>query len=62
MKRFSLKRLSVEGHWEGLLYWGPWKMCYERLRMRTFLSLGAPLFPRGVGIRRGGLYTGDFEW
>jgi len=24
---FSLKRLSAEGLWEGLLYWGPWKAC-----------------------------------
>jgi hypothetical protein len=27
MERFSLKRLSVEGLWGGLLYWGPWKIC-----------------------------------
>jgi hypothetical protein len=24
---FSLKRLSAEGLWGGLLYWGPWKIC-----------------------------------
>jgi hypothetical protein len=23
----SLKRLSAEGLWGGLLYWGPWKIC-----------------------------------
>ena len=27
MERFSLKRLSVDGLWGGLLYWGPWKIC-----------------------------------
>jgi len=27
IERFSLKRLSVEGLWGGLLYWGPWKIC-----------------------------------
>jgi hypothetical protein len=27
MELFSLKRLSAEGIWGGLLYWGPWKMC-----------------------------------
>jgi len=27
MERSSLKWLSVEGLWGGLLYWGPWKMC-----------------------------------
>jgi hypothetical protein len=27
MELFSLKRLSVEGLWGGLLYWGPWKIC-----------------------------------
>jgi hypothetical protein len=27
MEHFSLKRLSVEGLWGGLLYWGPWKIC-----------------------------------
>ena len=27
MERFSLKRLSEAGLWEGLLYWGPWKIC-----------------------------------
>jgi hypothetical protein len=27
MEHFSLKRLNVEGLWEGLLYWGLWKIC-----------------------------------
>jgi len=27
MERFSLKRLSEEGLWGWLLYWGPWKIC-----------------------------------
>jgi hypothetical protein len=27
MELFSLKRLSAEGLWGGLLYWGPWKIC-----------------------------------
>jgi hypothetical protein len=26
MERLSLKRLSVEGLWGGLLYWEPWKI------------------------------------
>jgi hypothetical protein len=26
MEHFSLKGLSVEGLWGGLLYWGPWKI------------------------------------
>jgi hypothetical protein len=25
--RFSQKRLSAEGLWGGLPYWGPWKIC-----------------------------------
>jgi hypothetical protein len=25
-ERFSLKRLSAEGLWGGLLYWEPWKI------------------------------------
>ena len=27
IEHFSLKRLSAEGLWGGLLYWGPWKIC-----------------------------------
>jgi hypothetical protein len=27
MEHFSLKRLSAEGLWGGLLYWGPWNIC-----------------------------------
>ena len=27
MEHSSLKRFSVEGLWEGLIYWGPWKIC-----------------------------------
>ena len=27
MEHFSLKRLSAEGLWVGLLNWGPWKIC-----------------------------------
>ena len=27
MGRFSLKRLSAEGLWGALLYWGSWKVC-----------------------------------
>jgi hypothetical protein len=27
MERFSMKRLSAEGLWGGLLYWGTWKIC-----------------------------------
>ena len=26
-EHFSLKRLSMEDLWGGLLYWGPWKIC-----------------------------------
>jgi len=43
MERFSLKRLSVKCLCGGLLYWGSWKICQERLWIRTSLSLGAPL-------------------
>ena len=50
----SLKRLSVEGLWGGLLYWG--------LRIRPSLSIWAPLRPRGIWNQEGGRgsYTGDF--
>jgi hypothetical protein len=27
IEHLSLKRLSAEGLWEGLLYLGPWKIC-----------------------------------
>jgi hypothetical protein len=27
MEHFSLKRLSAEGLWGGLLDWRPWKIC-----------------------------------
>jgi hypothetical protein len=43
LERFSLKRLSAEGLWGGLLYWGLWKMCKERLWIQASLSIGAPL-------------------
>ena len=42
VKRLSLKRLSGKG----LLYWGPWKICKERVRIRASLSTRAPLRPR----------------
>jgi len=31
MELFSLKRLSAESIWRGLHYWGPFKICEERL-------------------------------
>jgi len=54
MERFSLNRLSAEGLWGGLLYWGPWKICYERLWIWASLSVGAPL-GNLEGIRLPGL-------
>ena len=54
IERFSLKRLSAEGLWEGLLYWGPWKICQERLLIRASLSIVAP-FGNLLGIRLPGL-------
>ena len=44
-----------------LLYWGPWKICEEMLRIRASLSIEAPLCPRGTWNQEGGSYTGDFE-
>ena len=60
MEHLSLKRLSAEGLWGGLLYLGPWKICQERLRIRAYLSIGAIYVQVEPGIRRGS-YTGDFE-
>jgi len=40
---FSLKRLSAVGLWGGLLYWGLWKICQERLWIQASLSIGATL-------------------
>jgi hypothetical protein len=40
---FSLKRLSEEGLTGGLLYWGPWKICEERLWVQASLSIRAAL-------------------
>jgi len=42
MECFSLKRLSAEGLWEGLLYWGPW-VIKGRLRGWASLFMGAQL-------------------
>jgi len=48
MGRLSLKRLAAEDFEGGLLYWGPWKIRYERLQIRASLSTGAPLSPTGT--------------
>jgi len=53
---FSLKRLSAEGLWGGLLYWGCWKICQERLWIQASISIGAPL-----GNLEGILLLGLFE-
>jgi len=53
--RFSLKRLTAEGLWGGFLYWGPWKICKERLRIQASLSIGAPLCRRGTWNQEVGL-------
>ena len=42
---------------EGVLYWGPWRLCRRRLWWRAPLSIGAPL-----GNLEGGPFTRDFEW
>jgi hypothetical protein len=58
---FSLKRLTVEGLWEGFLYWGPGRRVkkgstYGHLSPQGLIyALGKP------GIRKGGSYTGDLE-
>jgi len=46
--------LSEEAQCGGLIYWGPWKICYERLWIRASLSIGAPLGSL-EGIRLPGL-------
>jgi len=61
MKRLSLKRLRGGGLRLELLHWGPWKICYESLRIRTSLSMGAPFHLRGPGMWWGGSYTGNFD-
>ena len=61
MERLSLKRLSAEGLWGGLLYWGPRMICKERLWIWASLSIGAPLCLRGTWNQDGGLYTRDSE-
>ena len=35
MEHCSLKGISAEGLWGGLLYWGPWKICKEMLWIRA---------------------------
>jgi len=61
MERLFLQGLSAEGVWGGLLYWGPWKICKERLRIRASLSIVAPFRPWRTWNQEGGSYTGDFE-
>ena len=61
MERLSLKRLSAEGLYGGLIYWGPWKICEERLRNRASLSIGAPLRPRGTWNQEGGCIPGTLN-
>ena len=61
MKRFSLKRLSAEGLWGGLLYWGPWKICQERLRIRASLSIRASLCSRGTWNQEGACIRGTLN-
>jgi hypothetical protein len=56
MERFSLKRLSEEGLWGALLYWGPWKICEERLWIQASLSIRGP-----IGDPGGDLLAGTFE-
>jgi len=47
MEHLSLKRLSAEGLWGGLLYWEPWNIFYERLQIQASLSVGAPFKSKG---------------
>jgi hypothetical protein len=42
MEHFCPKRLRAEGLWGGLLYWRPWKIYKERLRIRAFPYIGVP--------------------
>ena len=55
MERFSLKRLSAEGLWGGLLYWGPWNICSKALDAGIYLHRG-PNEETG-----GGSLAGTFE-
>jgi hypothetical protein len=60
MECYCLKRLSVEGLWGGFLYWGPWKICKERLQIWASLSIGAPFFMRQTWNQEGwAWYTRD---
>jgi hypothetical protein len=54
MEHLSLKRLSAEGLWGGLLYWGPGRCVKETLLIWASLSIGAPLYPRGTWNQEGG--------
>ena len=36
-----------------LLYWEPWKICSDSLRVWASLSIGAPIVPRGTCVWRG---------
>jgi hypothetical protein len=56
VERLSLRELCEGNLVEGLLHWGPWRMCKGRLWRRAALSIRAPL-----GNLEGGSYTGDVE-
>ena len=64
MERLSLKKVSGEGLEGGLLYWGPWQICKERLLIRASLFTWVPLRLRGTWNLEGGSYTGTVkdEW
>jgi len=61
MERLSLKRLSAEGLQGGLIYWGPWKICQEMLRIRASLSIGATLHPRRTWNQTGARILGTLN-
>jgi hypothetical protein len=54
MKGFSLKTLSAEGLWGGLLYWGTLEDLLRKLWILASRSIGAPL-GNLEGIRLSGL-------
>ena len=59
MGLLSLKKLRGGGVGGGeLLYWRPWKICSDSLRIRASLSMGASIVPRGICVLRGRLLYG----
>jgi hypothetical protein len=56
MERLSLKRLSAEGRWGGLFYWG-----YVKDKLRKALDTGISLHRGPIGEPGGDSLAGTFE-